>query len=109
MVNYPYFGFNNQKSYITSDFYKNVFGWELSEEYDMPELSFVDKFQDETYEADQKNISVINVHSLEEYIIKIISNGGQVIISPYDVPNGRKAYCHDIDGTVFGMFEQTLK
>jgi predicted enzyme related to lactoylglutathione lyase len=52
-------------------------------------------------------INTINVPSLDEYLKKVLENGGHQTVATMPIPNiGWLAYCKDTEGNIFGMMQE---
>jgi predicted enzyme related to lactoylglutathione lyase len=100
-----------------AEFYRNVFGWEISK-WDGP----VQYWLVSTGDDDQLGINgglmrrpsgerasavnTIDVTSVDDFIVRIESAGGSVIVPKMPVPGvGWLAYCKDLDGNTFGIMQ----
>lgn len=98
-------------------FYRNVFGWEI-QKWDGP----VEYWLVTTGDEDQPGINgglmrrpagerasavnTIDVTSVDDFIIRIESAGGAVIVPKMPIPGvGWLAYCRDLDGNAFGIMQ----
>ena len=55
---------------------------------------------------DGRAINTIDVPNLDEYIAKVKSNGGDIVVEKMKVPGvGYLVYAKDVEGTVFGMLQ----
>ena len=100
----------------TQKFYSEVFGWQF-DKWDGP----MEYWMIKTGENSQPGINggmarrmpgqigmtnTIEVTSLDEYIRKIASNGGQILIPKMPIPGvGYFATCMDTEGNIFGMIQ----
>lgn len=51
-------------------------------------------------------VCTVDVPSLDEYIVKVLANGGGIALPKMAVPGvGWLAYCKDTEGNVFGMLQ----
>lgn len=97
-------------------FYGEVFGWNINK-WDGPhEYWLVSTGQRDTYGIDgglmkkMDNfpgvINIVDVESTDEYVEKIITAGGGVVVPKMAVPNiGYLAYCRDTEGNIFGIMQ----
>jgi len=52
-------------------------------------------------------VSTIQVSSLDDYLRKVMENGGHQAMATMPVPNiGWLAYCKDTEGNIFGMMQE---
>jgi predicted enzyme related to lactoylglutathione lyase len=104
------------------EFYKSIFGWKI-EKWEGPE----DYWLVTTGEVTQPGINggimkrrhpdgrvynSIEVSSVDEYVSKVVANGGQVVVPKMPIPGvGYLAYCVDTEGIVFGItqFDRNAK
>ncbi len=97
-------------------FYEKVFGWKI-EKWKGPveywlimtgkenELG-IDGGLSKKTEAESSTVNTIDVPSVDEYIKKVVENGGTIIRSKAAVPGvGWLAYFKDPEGNVWGMME----
>ncbi|OSY17394.1 hypothetical protein BTJ48_01205 [Bacillus mycoides] len=98
-------------------FYTNSFGWKFEKMPGPHDYWFII-----TGESDKPGIdgglmkspdgatrttNSIEVPSVDEYINKVIENGGQVVVPKTAIPNmGYFAYCIDNQGLLFGVCEE---
>jgi predicted enzyme related to lactoylglutathione lyase len=53
---------------------------------------------------DERTTNTIGVESVDEYVEKVVANGGTVVMPKHAIPGvGYLAYCADTEGTVFGL------
>ncbi len=53
-----------------------------------------------------RTVNTIGVKSVDEFVEKIVNNGGVILRPKFAVPSvGYFAYCSDPEGTVFGIME----
>ena len=97
-------------------FYQDVFGWEFAK-WDGP----MEYWMVKTGENDTPGINggmarrmpgqigminTIDIPSIDEYIIKIQSNGGQILVPKMEIPGvGHYATCMDTEGNIFGIIQ----
>lgn len=102
-------------------FYKDVFGWEISkwegpEDYWLVttgpegEMGINGGIMRRTQEVDGESptayVCTVGVESLDEYVMKVEANGGSVVVPKMAVPGvGWLAYCKDTEGNQFGMMQ----
>jgi len=99
-----------------SAFYERVFGWHI-DKWEGP----VDYWLISTDDHDSTSINgairqrmrnettvnTIDVPSVDEFIQRLISAGGRVVVSKSVVPGvGYHAYCADTEGNLFGIMQQ---
>ena len=111
-------------------FYTNVFGWEIKE-WEMPGLKLENRFwYILTAPKESKDIGIngglvvrkgekpkggetvnafvctIDVPNVDEYIKKILDNGGTIALPKMAIPGmAWLAYLKDVEGNIFGIFE----
>lgn len=99
-------------------FYQDVFGWEFAK-WDGP----MEYWMVKTGENDTPGINgglarrmpgqigmmnTIDIPSIDEYIIKIQSNGGQILVPKMEIPGvGHYATCMDTEGNIFGIIQMS--
>jgi predicted enzyme related to lactoylglutathione lyase len=96
-----------------ADFYARVFGWKVHK-WDGPQ----DYWLVQTGEASEPGINgglfkrkgpvgwvnTIQVGSVDEFAAKVEASGGKVVVPKMAIPGiGWLVYCHDTEGSVFGM------
>ena len=102
-------------------FYKDVFGWEISkwegpEDYWLVttgpegEMGINGGIMRRTQEVDGESptayVCTVGVESVDEYVVKVEANGGSVVVPKMAVPGvGWLAYCRDTEGNQFGMMQ----
>lgn len=96
----------------TSAFYKNIFGWDTSPNGENAltidtgsEDSITGHFTQLTPKDPQRFINIyIETDSLEEDLKAIKANGGEVMVPPITLPDGRMfAWFKDIAGNTVGL------
>ena len=97
-------------------FYQDVFGWEFAK-WDGPMEYWVVKTGENGTPGINGGlarrmpgqigmINTIDIPSIDEYIIKIQSNGGQVLVPKMEIPGvGHYATCMDTEGNIFGIIQ----
>lgn len=56
--------------------------------------------------GDVGHVNTIDVPSIDEYIAKVESGGGQVVVPKSAIPGvGWLVYCKDTEGSIFGMMQ----
>jgi predicted enzyme related to lactoylglutathione lyase len=95
-------------------FYRTVFGWEI-EKWTGPMDYWlimtgpegepgIDGGLGKRDDPGQHTTNTIDVDSVDEYVKKVVANGGKVVVPKHAVPGvGYLAYCTDTEGNVFGM------
>jgi uncharacterized protein len=97
-------------------FFKNVFEWKIEkwggpEEYwlvttgdaDKPGINGAIMRRAEQFNS---TCNTVDVPSIDDFIIKITSNGGKVITPKSTIPGvGYFAYCKDTEGNTFGIMQ----
>ncbi len=98
-------------------FYANVFGWEIKK-WPGPRDYWLIKEGEGSKQSISgglvrrtsssiKAINTIDVPSLDESTLKIIENGGQIVVSKMAIPGvGFIAYCQDTEGNTFGIVQE---
>ena len=97
-------------------FYQDVFGWEFAK-WDGP----MEYWMIKTGENDTPGINgglarrmpgqigminTIDIPLIDEFIIKIQSNGGQILVPKMEIPGvGHYATCMDTEGNIFGIIQ----
>ena len=96
-------------------FYREVFGWKIGRTADPHYLllSTSDGVEPGIDGAVMPRIAgssytnAISVPSIEDYVLKVIRAGGEVMMPRRVVPGlGQIAYCADAEGNVFGLIER---
>jgi predicted enzyme related to lactoylglutathione lyase len=104
----------------TAKFYERVFGWKIMK-WDGP----MDYWLVTTGKDNEPGINggitrksapvtvttnTIGVPSVDDYVKKIIKEGGKVIAPKMEVMGqGWLAYCQDVEGNVFGVMQSTMQ
>jgi uncharacterized protein len=110
----------------TAEFYRNVFGWEVRK-WDNPEVDYwmvmtaPEGSQEpgidggivgrkgpapQGGEPVTSYVSTIHVPSVDEWLKKIEAAGGTMALPKMPIPAlAWLAYCKDIEGNIFGLFE----
>ena len=114
-----------------AEFYKNMFNWEIKE-WEMPGVKPENRFWAVvTAPADSKEpginggivvrkgskpkggepvnafICTIGVSSVDDYLKKAVDLGGSVALPKMAIPGmAWLAYCKDIEGNIFGIFQE---
>jgi predicted enzyme related to lactoylglutathione lyase len=99
------------------DFYQKVFAWKVPIWEGPQEYWLV-----ETGETEEPGISggimrsnqvfsgtvnSVDVPDIEVYIMKIIQNGGEIVVEKHAIPGvGYNAYGKDVEGTLFGIHQE---
>jgi predicted enzyme related to lactoylglutathione lyase len=53
---------------------------------------------------DERTTNTIDVDSVDDYVEKVVANGGTVVMPKHTIPGvGYLAYCADTEGNVFGL------
>jgi predicted enzyme related to lactoylglutathione lyase len=105
-------------------FYADLFGWKMEKvqwmDYWLVETVAVNKqgqpirqgvngglFQKEKQTANMTPMNYINVESVDEYMEKIKTLGGKIIVPKQEIPDtGWTAIAVDPDGNYFGLFQR---
>ncbi|NLF77300.1 MAG: VOC family protein [Chloroflexi bacterium] len=99
-----------------SAFYRSVFDWQISKWEGPIEYWMVGTGPDSEPGIDgglmtngefpHVPVLTVDVDNLDEYIRKVVANGGEVFVPKGPVPGvGWLAYCKDVEGTLFGMMQ----
>jgi len=95
-------------------FYEDVFGWQIHSgtspywlamtgEQDQPGINGALLPRATVH---QRPVNVIQVDSVDEFITKVMTNGGRIIRAKQSVPGvGYAAYGKDSEGNPFGLFQ----
>ena len=97
-------------------FYEEIFDWKIQKwdgpvdywlattgEDDTPGINGAVKHREEPQQA---VTNTIDVPSIDEFIHKIKTAGGEVVMPKMEIPGvGFHAYCKDTEGNIFGIFE----
>lgn len=96
-------------------FYEDVFGWEITKwegpwDYWIVTTGSGNQhginggiFKRKDY---VNHVNAIDVPSVDEFVEKVISNGGSIALEKMQIPGiGWVAYCKDTEGNVFGILE----
>ncbi len=97
-------------------FYRKTFGWQVDKwegpiEYwlittggsDQPGI---DGGLGRRSEPGEGTVNTLDVPSVDEYVDRIVRNGGAVVRPKHAVPGvGYLAYCQDTEGNLFGIME----
>jgi predicted enzyme related to lactoylglutathione lyase len=52
-------------------------------------------------------INTIDVHSLDQFLVRIKEHGGKVVMPKMAIPGiGYHAHCRDTEGNIFGVMEE---
>jgi len=99
-----------------AEFYRQVFGWEITswpgqEEYFLVTTGPIDqpginggimRHQD----AQPRTVNTIEVDSLDDYAAKVKQHGGTVVVEKQVIPGvGYQIYCKDTEGNLFGVHQ----
>ncbi len=98
-----------------ADFYRNVFGWQISK-WDGPIDYWLVMAGEEgepgingglgKSKGPPSSINTMGVASIDEVVAKVTANGGKVIMPKDVIPGvGYQAYCQDTEGVVFGLHQ----
>jgi predicted enzyme related to lactoylglutathione lyase len=97
-----------------AEFYKKIFGWEISKFPGPDEYQIINTGSEGPginggiFKSKGKNLVVntIGVGNVDEYIRKVLDNGGSVALEKHPIPGiGYLAYCKDIEGNLFGLIQ----
>ncbi len=99
-----------------AEFYRDVFGWEISkwegpEDYWLVTTGAEDqqgingaimRHQD----AKPRTVNTIEVDSVDKFAERVKQNGGQVVVEKTVIPGvGYQIYCRDTEGNLFGVHQ----
>jgi len=97
-------------------FYENVFGWKMLK-WEGPmdywlittggegELGINGGLGKRT-ESEPKTVNTIDVPSVDEFVRKVVENGGTIVVPKHAVPGvGWLVYFKDPEGNMFGMMQ----
>lgn len=118
-----HFEIHAQDTEKIAGFYRSVFGWEIRK-WNAPGVDYwivmtapdgskepgidggIVKREGPLLKGEPGMSLSIEVDSVDEYLRKISSAGGRTVVGKMPVPGtGWLAYCADIEGHVFGLFE----
>jgi predicted enzyme related to lactoylglutathione lyase len=110
-----------------AEFFRSVFGWEVRK-WDNPVVDYwivmtapegssepgidggIVKREGPAHRGEPRTSITISVPSVDEYIKKVQAAGGRNVVPKMAIPGtGWNAYCTDIEGNVFGLFENDTK
>jgi predicted enzyme related to lactoylglutathione lyase len=97
-------------------FYSNTFGWKFEKMPGAQDYWFITTGESgklgidggfmKSRDGATRTINSIEVPSIDEYLNKIVENGGKVVVPKTSVPGmGYFAYCTDNQGLLFGVSE----
>ena len=96
-------------------FYREVFGWQIDRYEGAEDYSLINTGEGEPgingglmLRGPGRNTTVntIGVSSVDEYIDKVVAQGGSVVAPKMAIPGvGYLAYCTDSEGNMFGMMQ----
>ena len=96
-------------------FYESVFGWKTVKwegpvEYWLittgEEQPGIDGGLSRRTEDEPNTVNTIEVANIDEYIMKVVDNGGAITSPKHPIPGvGWMAYFKDPEGNIFGMME----
>ena len=97
------------------EFYKSVFGWEISKWGGPMDYFLAVTGPKETPGIDgaimgqgtaKSTVNTIEVPSIDEFITKIIKAGGKQVTKKDEIPQiGLFCYCQDTEGNLFGILQ----
>jgi predicted enzyme related to lactoylglutathione lyase len=104
-------------------FYQDVFGWKINKwgpvdywlietgEKSVPGIDGALRMKDDREELkNEKTINTISVLNIDEFIEKVKSNGGKILMPKMTIPGiGYHTYCQDTEGNVFGIMQDDKK
>jgi predicted enzyme related to lactoylglutathione lyase len=95
-------------------FYVDIFGWKV-QKWDGPmEYWMIDTGEGlginggllRRPHPGTSTVNTVDVDDVDDYVAKVVSMGGQVIMPKMAVPGvGYLAYCQDTEGNTFGMMQ----
>ena len=97
-------------------FYQNVFGWKVNR-WEGPQTYWllttgpndqpgINGGMMQQQKDMPRTINTIEVASVDDYVEKVTSNGGKVVMPKMAVPGiGHQAYCQDTEGNWFGIHQ----
>lgn len=97
-------------------FYQNTFGWKF-DKWDGPMEYWMIKTGDDNTPGINGGLArrmpgqigmtnTIEIPSIDEYVIKVQSNGGQILVPKMEIPEvGYYATCMDTEGNIFGIIQ----
>jgi predicted enzyme related to lactoylglutathione lyase len=99
------------------EFYSNVFGWSVNKwEGPMDYWLIISGGSDEPgidgaiikrEEMVTTVVNTVSVPSVDEFMTKVTTNGGKVLMPKTAVPGvGHFTYCQDTEGNMFGIIEE---
>lgn len=111
-----------------ADFYRKVFGWRIHKYSDNPEYWTINTAANCTCEAGINGgifkrigekpvsgapingyVSTITVESIDQAMYNVLTSGGDIVVAKKAIPNlAWVAYCKDIDGNIFGVYENDV-
>lgn len=102
------------------EFYSSSFGWKFEKMPGQQDYWFIITGENgkggidgglmKSPDGATRTTNSIEVPSVDEYIKKVIGNGGQVVVPKTAVPNmGFFAYCVDNQGLLFGVSEVNIE
>ena len=117
MPRVSYFDLSADEPERAIKFYNNVFGWKISKwegpfEYWLIKTGEKDEIGIDGGLAKRINpgdsvTPFINVNSVDEYLNKITSNGGEILKPKSPIPSvGYMSICKDTENNVFGIIEE---
>ncbi|MEN8040323.1 MAG: VOC family protein [Actinomycetota bacterium] len=108
-----YVEFNSGDLEASSEFYKDVFGWDpqpwggddylVASHGDEPG---VDTGLTTSQDGQPLTVATITVDDLEGYMGKVIFAGGEIVVPPFEIPGvGRACYFTDTTGMIVGLHQ----
>jgi predicted enzyme related to lactoylglutathione lyase len=97
-------------------FYRNVFDWQIDawqgpQPYWLvntgsPDQPGINGGIFKPKELFTGTVNTIEVDDLDQYLDKVKTNNGQVVVEKFTIPGvGDLAYCKDVEGTIFGLMQ----
>jgi predicted enzyme related to lactoylglutathione lyase len=96
-------------------FYKDTFGWKFNKWGGPQEYWLIDTGKEKpgisggVFKSDngQQVVNFIGVPNIDEYIKKIETNGGKIVVPKKAIPGvGWLAYFHDVEDNLFGVMQE---
>jgi predicted enzyme related to lactoylglutathione lyase len=111
-----HFEINGDQPERAVKFYSEVFEWKI-QKWDPVEYYLASTGEKDQPGIDgaimrrmsskETTINTIDVPSLDEYMAKVVQNGGKVVRPRATIPGvGYFAYCQDTEGNTFGILQQ---
>jgi hypothetical protein len=118
-VNMPrvvHFEINADDAERAVKFYSQVFGWKIKKWEGPMDYWLVSTGEGspgidgglmKRMNPSATTVNTVDVPSVDEFLVKITKNGGQIVMPKRAVPGvGWMAYCQDTEGNVFGIMQE---